>query len=424
MMKEYIKIMNDIKETNSRLEKEEILKGHKDNTELQEIFKFVYDPMVVTGISRKKIEKDLPISRANLEINSITQLMKFIKLNNTGKYQVLIEIKNYLENLDEEEREFVKNIVIKDLPIGISKTTLNKVYGKDFIKKYTVMLAGKYDKDKTDLSKGFTISLKLDGNRVTVFNYESGVKFFARSGKEIEGLKELEKQFDRFPKGMVYDGELLADNVDNLESKDLFNLTQTIVRKKGEKSGVSMIVFDMLPIEEFENGKSKKVYSERLEDLKTIISSTPYSTNIKLVPILYTGNNPSEIDYYLDKVMATGEEGLMINLSDGYYETKRSKSLLKVKEFTTLDLRCVGIKEDIRGNKCGSITVDYKGYNVDVAGLKEKDKIEFWNNPDLVVGKLIEVKYKDESTNASGGLSLRHPNFIRIRNDKDEVSYA
>ncbi|MDG0860307.1 ATP-dependent DNA ligase [Staphylococcus equorum] len=423
-MEEYINIINDIKEVNSRLEKEKILLENKDNTVLKEIFKFVYDPMVVTGISKKKIEKDLPISKATLEIKDIIQLMKFIKLNNTGKDQVLIEIKNYLSNLNEDLQEFVKNIVIKDLPIGISKTTLNKVYGKDFISKYSVMLAGKYDRDKTDLSKGFSISLKLDGNRVTAFNYESGVQFFSRSGKTVKGLVELEKEFERLPKGMVYDGELIAENKDNLESKELFNLTQTIVRTKGTKSGLSMILFDLLPIEEFKEGKSKQIYQDRLADLETLFRSVSQLNKIKMVPTLYVGDDVSKIDYFLDMVMAKGEEGLMINLSQGYYETKRSKSILKVKEFTTLDLKCIGIKEDIRGSKCGSITVDYKGYTVDVSGLKEKDKQGFWSNPESVIGKIVEVKFKDESTNASGGLSLRHPNFIRIREDKDEVSYV
>lgn len=423
-MKDIIDIVNQIKNTNSRIEKEKILKDNVDNELLKNIFKFVYDPMIVTGISKKKIEKELVIPDTILSIRDLPYLLEFIKLNNTGKDHVLKVIQYYLSTLNDDEKEFVKSIVIKDLPIGISKTTLNKVYGKNFINKYSVMLAGKYDPEKTDLSKGFSISLKLDGNRITAFNYDSGVQFYSRSGKTIEGLIDLEREFERLPKGMVYDGELIADNKDNLESKDLFNLTQTIVRKKGIKTGINMVVFDLLPIEEFKEGKSIKVHADRLNDLTKIFSTFTHQNIIKMAPYYYTGSDVSKIDYFLDLAMKNNEEGLMINLSDGYYETKRSKSLLKVKEFTTLDLKCTGLKEDIRGGKCGSITVDYKGYSVDVAGLKEKDKVSFWNNPDIVVGKIIEVKYKDESTNASGGLSLRHPNFIRIRNDKDEVSYS
>lgn len=423
-MKEYIKILDEIKETSSRIQKEKILKDNQDNEGLKNIFRFVYDPMIVTGISKRKIEKELDLSTSKKDFDNIFQVMDFVKSNNTGTHSVLIEVQKFLSKLDEEEQHIAKSIIIKDLPIGISRTTLNKVYGKDFIKKYSVMLAGKYNKDKHDLSKGYSLSLKLDGNRVTAFNTSNGVKFFTRSGKQIEDLVELEEEFKKLPQGMVYDGELLAVNNDNLQSKDLFNKTQTIVRKKGQKRDLDMIIFDLLLIEEFEDGKSKKDYQQRMIDLDKILTNTPYLKHLKKVPIFYTGNDSSMINYYLDRVTEDGEEGLMINLLDGKYETKRSNSLLKVKEFTTLDLRCIGIKEDIRGNKCGSITVDYKGYKVDVSGLKNDDKIRFWENPDLVIGKIIEVKYKDESKNASGGLSLRHPNFIRIRDDKDEVSYV
>ena len=423
-MKEYIEILDEIKETSSRIQKEKILKDNQDNEGLKNIFRFVYDPMIVTGISKRKIEKKLDLSTSKKDFDNIFQVMDFVKSNNTGTHSVLIEVQKFLSKLDEEEQHIAKSIIIKDLPIGISRTTLNKVYGKDFIKKYSVMLAGKYNKDKHDLSKGYSLSLKLDGNRVTAFNTSNGVKFFTRSGKQIEDLVELEEEFKKLPQGMVYDGELLAVNNDNLQSKDLFNKTQTIVRKKGQKRDLDMIIFDLLLIEEFEDGKSKKDYQQRMIDLDKILTNTPYLKHLKKVPIFYTGNDSSMINYYLDRVTEDGEEGLMINLLDGKYETKRSNSLLKVKEFTTLDLRCIGIKEDIRGNKCGSITVDYKGYKVDVSGLKNDDKIRFWENPDLVIGKIIEVKYKDESKNASGGLSLRHPNFIRIRDDKDEVSYV
>ncbi|RFP78070.1 hypothetical protein D0N41_22100 [Bacillus subtilis KCTC 1028 = ATCC 6051a] len=59
-----------------------------------------------------------------------------------------------------------------------------------------------------------------------------------------------------------------------------------------------------------------------------------------------------------------------------------------------------------------------------VAGLKEKWKVDFWKDPSLVVGKIVEIKYFQESKNEHGGLSLRQPSLNRIRDDKDEVSYS
>lgn len=422
MMKTYVVIMNELKNESSRIAKENLLKKYEDVPGLKEIFKFVFNPMIVTGLAKRKIEKKVNVKH-EIDLETIFDAMNFVKDNNTGNDLVIATVQNFLNKLStKEEKELAKSILVKDLPIGISKTTLNKVYGKNFIEEYSVMLASKYIPGKTDLSGGFNLTLKLDGNRATVFNYENGPKFLARSGKEIEGLVELEEEFKKLPKNMVYDGEIIAVNKDNLPSKDLFNLTQTIVRRKGPKTGLNFVVFDLLPINEFNAGKSKKIYNERMNDMNELFTNIEESSLIKKVPMYYTGTDESVIPQILSEVESNGFEGLMINLLDSYYETKRSKGLLKVKTFHTLDLRCIGIKEDIRGNKCGSLTVDYKGYKVDVGGLKDDEKIKFWNNPELVVGKIIEVKYFEESTNAQGTLSLRFPSFVRIRDDKDEVS--
>jgi len=427
MIKTYAAIMNELKNESSRIGKEKLLKKYENVPGLKDIFKFVFNPMIVTGLSKKKIEKKVNKSH-KIELETIFDAMDFVKNNNTGNDLVIATVQNFLNKLNtEEEKEFVKSVLVKDLPIGISRTTLNKVYGKDFIKKYSVMLAGKYEPGKTDLSEGFNLTLKIDGNRATVFNYEDGPKFFARSGKEIEGLVELEEEFKKLPKNMVYDGELIAINTNNFHSKDLFNVTQTLVRRKGPKTGLNFVMFDILPISEFNNGKSDKKYLERLNDIKDMFDNNISSDSlIKMVPVYYTGSDEDIIPEILQDVESQGYEGLMINTLNGYYETKRSKSILKVKTFHTADLLCVGIKEDIRGNRCGSITVDYKGFKVDVAGLKDEQKDLFWKHPEIVVGKIIEVKYFEESKNSQGSLSLRFPSFVRIRNDKtsEDVSYA
>lgn len=426
-MKQYVSIFNDIKENSGRIAKENLLKKYEDVEGLKDIFKFVYDPMIVTGLAKRKMEKEVSLPTYSL-LEDIFEAMMYVVINKSGSDQVVFSVQKFIETLDtEEEKELAKSILIKDLPIGLSRTTLNKVYGKDFIPKYSVMLAGKYEPGKIDSNEGFSVSLKLDGNRVTAFKNDDGnIEFFTRSGKQVEELHDLEKQLKDFPNGYAYDGELIAQNPDKLPSKDLFNLTQTIVRKKGIKTGLNFIIFDMLPISEFNEGISKKVYKERLSDMDSLLGNQEPDDLIQKVPVFYTGEDETKIPELLDWVESIGFEGLMINTLDGKYETKRSKSILKVKTFHTADLLCVGVKEDIRGGKCGSLTVQYKGYTVDVSGLKHELKEKFWNEPETVVGKIIEVKYFEESKNAQGGISLRFPNFVRIRDEKtiEDVSYA
>jgi DNA ligase-1 len=424
-MKQYVQIFEEIKNSSSRKEKENLLKKYENVPGFKEILKFVYDPMITTGLAKKKIEKKLNGSPTR-ELNNIFEAMNYVRDNNTGKDEIICTVQHFLNKLEtEEERNLAKSILIKDLPIGISKVTLNKVYGEDFIRDYAVQKAVNYKDHKDELVGDFAITLKIDGIRATIFNYENGPKIYSKTGKEMDGFIEIEAAFKQLPKGIVYDGELLAENKDNLHSKDLFRLTQKIVRTKGIKTGINFILFDMVPIEEFNKGKSKLPYKDRMDQMDKLYSTYIKGKGlpIKRVPTFYIGNDKNMIDELLEKVVNQGYEGLMINTLDGYYQTKRTKDLMKVKLFKTIDLRCIGVKEDIRGGKCGSLTVDYKGYKVDVGGLKEKEKIMFWKNPELVVGKIIEVKYFEETTNENGGLSLRYPSFQRIRDDKDEVSY-
>ncbi|PEN61632.1 RNA ligase family protein [Bacillus wiedmannii] len=426
-MKQYVGIFDEIKANSGRLAKEELLRKYADVPGFKDILRFVYDTMIVTGLAKRKIEKELS-DEVCWDFNNIFEVMAYVKDNNTGSDSIVRTVQNFIKKLEtEEERELAKSILIKDLPVGISRTTLNKVYGSDFIKKYSVMLAGKFDPTKKQFDGDFAATLKLDGNRATFFVYEDEIKVFTRSGKEIEGLVELEKEFSNLPKNWVFDGELIAENPDNLPSKDLFNLTQTIVRKKGIKEGLNFVVFDALPVAEFNEGKSKKVYKDRMMDLDQIFyQCVEDDMHIKRVPSYFIGNDLERVAEILTEVESEGYEGLMLNSLNGYYETKRTKSLLKVKTFHTADLKCIGVKEDIRGGRCGSLTVEYKGYRVDVAGLKDELKELYWKHPDLVVGKIIEVKYFEESSNAQGGISLRFPSYVRIREDKTEadVSYA
>lgn len=422
-MKQYVGIFNQIRSTSGRIAKEELLKEHENVEGFKEILKFVYNTLITSGIAKKKINKQLSLS-STVQLNSIFDCIEYVKENNTGTDEIIANLQNYLNTLDEEEKSLAIEILTKDLPIGLSRTTLNKVYGSNFIPKYSVMLANKYEPGKTDLSEGFALTLKIDGNRATVFNYESGPVFYARSGKEIEGLSEMAEAFKTLPKNMVYDGELIASNK-NIPTEELFRMTQTIIRKKGEKTGLEFILFDMLPISEFNEGKSKDNYSLRLEKMEILMND--YENDlIKLVPIYYVGNDEEKIQSVLNEVDELGYEGLMLNLLNSKYETKRIKGLLKIKTFYTMDLVVTAVNEEVRGGKCGSLSVDYQGFNVNVPILKAEDQKRFWENPSEIIGRVIEVKYFEESENAEEGKSLRFPSFVRVRSDKDleDVSYA
>ena len=70
------------------------------------------------------------------------------------------------------------------------------------------------------------------------------------------------------------------------------------------------------------------------------------------------------------------------------------------------------------------IKCDYKGFELGVgSGFIDEQRYYYWNNPDDIIGKIVEVKYKNETKNKQGGLSVQFPTFITIRNDKTKPSY-
>ena len=115
----------------------------------------------------------------------------------------------------------------------------------------------------------------------------------------------------------------------------------------------------------------------------------------------------------------------MVNL-DKPYEFKRTKNLLKMKVMQTCDIRCIGIEEGQGKYKgtLGAIICDYKGFELRVgSGFSDEQRKFFYENPNDIVGRIIECQFFEETHDKDGNLSLRFPIFKTIRNDKNDVSY-
>lgn len=329
--------------------------------------------------------------------------------------------------------QLIKGIVTKDIPLGISSSTINKVYGKNFVPKFDVMKAQKFDPIKMvdadgKLTKEYAITEKIDGTRlICIINELGAISLMARSGKPFEGLSELEEDVKKLGlKSVVFDGELVAKNPDNKPSDELFTITQSITRKKGEKVGLNFWVYDTVILEDYMNGKSEDTYLERRNKLKEFSTQMEDKEceHLRVLPILEITDNLDMVNQYLAWATKNKKEGVMLNDTSGNYVTTRTKNILKVKEFHTVDLRCLGVEEEIRGNKLGAIVVDYKGNQVRVgSGFTDVERVKYWEQPELIVGKIVEVGYFEESKNKDNdALSLRFPTFKLVR-DKDEVSY-
>ena len=411
-----------IKNENSSKKKQELLKDMMSNKAFARVLYFAFNDYIVTGLSSKKINKKLDYKTKNEFGNDITTLMWYLLENNTGKDVDIAIVQAFIED-NLEHKDFIVDLVTKNIKVGITATTINKVR-PNFIPEFGVQLANSYDMKYVD-GKDFIITLKLDGSRMIAIKENDEVKFFSRQGKEITELVEIEDEFKEFPNG-VYDGELLAIG-EFEDSKSQFKETMKRSRIKGEKTGLKFMIYDFISdIDDFKNGKDETKCIDRKNNVRDIINVFGKSEFIQYLEPLYVGSDIKRITMHSDLVIKQGQEGIMINLCESPYETKRVNHLLKVKEFYTLDLRVIDKKEGTNRNKgkLGALVVDYKGFEVSVgSGYTDTLREELWNDEDII-GRVIEISYFEETCDKEGNLSLRFPVFIRVREEGKEVSYS
>ena len=420
-MLEVKRIIDSIANTPSRNEKEAILKEHKDNMLLREVLYFVYNPYIITGLSDKKIKKEVAIRGFKV----IDSLIDYLKENNTGSDLDIASVQFFIGQQLEELQELYTQMAIKNLKIGITSNTINKVFGKGFIPEFNLMLANKYADHEHKIDE-FIITEKLDGIRGAIIKENGNISIFSRQGQPIEGLTDIESEVELLPDNMVYDGELLLKNDLSLNSADLYRATVKEVRKDGIKKDVEFHVFDIIPLNEFKKGKSTKGCLDRKRELSNLLKEIKPQW-LKLVPMLYVGNDKDVIYKMLDMVEKEDKEGVMVNSIDGKYECKRSSGLLKVKTMQSVDLLIVGFEEGTNKyeGKLGRINIEYKGNIVGVgSGFTDEDRVEIWNNQDKYLGRVCEVQYFEETKNQNNDkLSLRFPVFKGVRGIGKEVSY-
>lgn len=452
-MEEVIRIIKEL-QANSGKRLQEILEENKDNQMLKDVLYFVYNPFIVTGLSNKKIKKDV----SNIKVRGtrifgnlieeiallpdedfqntfftnkkfdITCMFDYLLDHNTGRDEDIAWVQAYIKAQPEEYREIYEQIFTKELKLGITAKTINKVW-KDFIPEFNVMLAEKYwdrmdelEKEKPDI----IITQKYDGIRAVAKVRDGNVEIFSRQGKSIEGLKDIEEELKELEDGF-YDGELLLDKED-IPSKDLYRETVQVVNSKNEyKNNVVFNIFDSIPLNDFVIGYSKDNCLGRkrfvYEELRRVDPNW-----LKPVEILYHGKYDKRIvQQELDKQISLEHEGVMVNLANAPYEGKRTKNILKVKAMQDCDLKIIGFEEGTGKNEgtLGAIIVDYKGFKVKVgSGFTDKDREYFWNNQEESLGRIIAVQYFEETTNIKdNSLSLRFPVYLELREPGKEVSY-
>lgn len=434
-------LFEQLKSTSGSTGKVAILKKNASNELFKITLQFVYDDFIRTGVSYKTLCNRIEVPITGYEGDyTLAGVMDYVKEHNTGTLSTVCLIQDFCSLFPDDTREFLYHVFAKDLKVGITAKTINKALGKGFIKQFNVQLAHPYHKyPEKVFGKKFVLTQKLDGHRCICIVDGNEVTFYTRKGLVINGLDiQGNDAVKLVHEGMgedsyVLDGELLLNNRDGLETKDLFRATSRILRSEtADKSDILYNVFDALPLSEFLEGESTKPFIDRKRGLTVAFQGASMTENayLRLVRNLYEGSDLGAIRrLQKELVEPLGWEGLMINLADGKYECKRTSNLLKVKEFFDAD---VVVKDVFEGtgrleHTLGGVIVDYKGYDVRVGtGFSQTDRDYYWEHQEELLGKVIQISYFEETHNQKdNNISLRFPVYDCIRADKtvDDVSY-
>lgn len=441
MNRELVEAVNLIAATSGYNDKLELLRKFESVPHFKETLKFIYNPYVKTGISNSKITQAVENARG-ISVDStldIPYIISYFSKNQTGRLvdiEIAARFIKYAQSMDESFVPLAMSIVTQDLKIGITSTSLNAVYGKDFIPKIGCMLGTLLsDVGPAAVKWPCIVTEKLDGIRRILIKENGVCRMYSRSGHEDTGLVDILEEAKYLPDNTVYDGELLA--IGEFENSiALRQASNSIANSKGEKHGLTFNVFDMVPIHQFFGSEKSEIALTRKimlgavfnDDSISMLTSEAYricaavAVNhkfefIKSVPILGYVKGMHEVGDIVEPIWRRGGEGVMLNTSSGLYEIKRSKQLLKIKQ--TIEV-AVPVLNMVEGSgkfegMMGALVVEYKGALVGVgSGFTEAQRRDIWDNPDKYIGRKVEIETFGESTNVAGGTSLNCPIFKRF----------
>ena len=430
--------IRDLESSDSRIHKEKVIEKALMAARLgsadAQCFLFncyqAYNPFYVFGI-RQVPETEGLTGRAN-PWTQFWALLEGLRTRYITGNRAREAVEQMSQEFDSEEwNGLARRVLIKDLRCGISEKTINKVVGKTEyrIPVFTCQLA----QDSTDQPKKLQgikrLECKLDGVRVLAVVSGANVTLYSRNGKEFENfpqiadaIEDVRKHF-QYGRGtgghFVLDGEIVGENFQQL-------MRQAHRKSNAETTGMVYHIFDIIPLEAFQEGHWNAGQYKRLEWLESARAGLEETTCLRIMPGLDVNLDTAEghdiMQRYAEAAVEGGFEGIMIKSLDAPYECKRSDSWMKWKPTITVDLNIVGFEEGTgrNENRLGAIICEGddndRRIRVNVgSGFSDALRDEYWASRDQLLGHLVEVQADAVTQNQDGTYSLRFPRFLRFR---------
>jgi DNA ligase-1 len=425
-------IIQELEADNSRLAKEAILQREAlaDNQELFEGIRFCLDNLTTFGV--KKVPTHSGPDGQGLPWPAFKELLHLLYTRQLTGHDARDAIELALTASGQSQwNDWYRRILIKDLRCGVSEKTVNKVLKGHTkiapVPVFEVMLAHDGANHEKKIAGKKLLEPKLDGVRViTVINAQNKtVTQYTRNGKVLENFGHItgaiESNIEQFERSMILDGEMVSSSFQAL-------MTQVHRKEHVQAEDARLMLFDILPLSEFQLGKSvlgQRRRSNLLRSLKPVFDKIGHIDIISQKEVdLDTFVGELEFKEYNERAVADGYEGILVKDPDAKYECKRSHAWLKIKPFLTVDLTVVAFEEGTGKNqgKLGALicegTDQDRFIRVNVgSGLTDEQRDEIWQGKDTIIGQVVEIKADcvTKSQDSDDTYSLRFPRFERFR---------
>jgi len=421
-----IECFNQIKQT-TKLKDKKVLLKYYDCKLLRLCLYYCYNPYLQFNVKQIPEDERL-LKHAKLDLQHFFSYLKSLAKKGSSTKEDRIRLSLLMGN-DPEIRYWLKRIVQKDLGIGININIINDVFD-NLIPKFDVMLAQPQSQLERFLQMfpEHYVNYKLDGIRCLAVCSENGIRLFTRKGKRLTNFTYLEKVLYKETRDLVrqYGAVVLDGELTDRQWCNFQDLMTTVRRKYGKGAfDFNEVVFNVFDVFSFgSNILTEKPLSERKEILNDYFSNWPELSEKKpetIVRVDYNMNKNASIETIqkqLDEALSNGFEGLILKNPNTPYQFKRTIDWVKVKQFDTLDCLVIDVFEG-KGKYSGMlggviVQLPNKQTCQVGSGFSDYERQYYWNNPNEIVGKYVEIKYQDWTKDGK----LRFPVFVRVRNDK------
>jgi DNA ligase-1 len=415
--------------SNSSNDKKEVIKLYPD---CRPYWVLVYDTINYQyHVKSDHIKKMKHLLADSCKYTSILQLLTALNDREVTGHEAISIINRFVCN-NPDYQDLIYNMIDRNLKTRADAKLINKIF-PGTIPEFEVALAETYNektKKHVNWNENWLCSRKLDGCRcLAIIDSNGDVKMFSRQGKQFLTLNKVADAVKELGlKNFVFDGEICL--VDENGDEDFTSIMKEIRKKDHTIQNPKYKIFDGLPKDKFEAKYYEKTLIQRLLHLLEIVPKEHAVLSL-LKQVRVTA--PKAFEDLQIQAHDGGWEGLILR-KDSPYQGKRSKDMLKVKEFHDAEYVITNVTMgpfrfidpvtglEVEKEVLSRVAIDHKGHEVGVgSGFSLEQRQYYYANPEQLVGKTITVTYFEESHDEHGTPSLRFPTVKTIHGEQRDT---